>query len=239
MSAFHLLRCMVALAGDQGNQVYRHRGRPIVFPELPILQFMHGEEAITDIHVVGTWETTNDEVLQRLITVYAPETVQAVFPGARPRLPLSDPSIPRCTLPVYKAKPTRPENPDPRLRPLDQFTITPDMPLMDAPDLPAETEPTPDEIAAHAQDDADDLGLADPADRDDPAPAELPDRVRPEDLPHIVRDTHGRGSSRRAAPGRSLNFLPDVNAGGSHSPSHVPKDSGPAPTAAREARNRG
>ena len=70
------------------DQVYRHRGRPIVFPELPILQFIHGEEAITDIYVVGTWETTNDEVLTRLQTIYAAGDDQAVFPGARPRLPL-------------------------------------------------------------------------------------------------------------------------------------------------------
>jgi hypothetical protein len=76
---------MVALGGDQGNQVYRDRSRPIVFPELPILQFLHGEEAITDVHIVGTWETTNDEVLQRLKTLYDPEVIEKVFPGARPR----------------------------------------------------------------------------------------------------------------------------------------------------------
>jgi hypothetical protein len=214
MPAFHLLRCMVALGGDQGNQVYRHRGRPIVFPELPILQFMHGDEAITDIAVVGVWDASNDEVLQRLVTIYQPETVQAVFPGARPRLPLSDPSIPRCTLPVFKAKPTKPENPDPRLRPLDQFTITEDMPVLDAPDPVPETEPTADEIAAHAQDD-DELGLGlEPL----PVPGPMP---LPEDQPHLLRDTHGRGSSRTARAGRHPVTLPDVNAGGSHSPQHV------------------
>jgi hypothetical protein len=217
---------MVALGGDTGNTVYRHRARPIVFPELPILQYLHGEEAITDIAVVGTWETTNDEVLARLNQTYAPEAVQAVFPGNRPRLPLSDASIPRCTLPVYKPRPTRPDNPDPRLRPLDQFTIAADTPMVDAPPLPDEDEPTADEIAAHAQDeDQEDLGLD--------APDAMP---RPEDLPHIVRDTHGRGSSRSAAAARAPNLLPDVNAGGSHAPGHVPKNSGPAPTAAREAR---
>ena len=72
MPAFHLLRCLVALGG--GSQpdtiVYRDRTRPIVFPELPILQFMHGEEAVTEIHVVGQWDTTNEEVLQRLQLTY-------------------------------------------------------------------------------------------------------------------------------------------------------------------------
>jgi hypothetical protein len=223
MPAFHLLRCMVALGGDTGNQVYRHRGRPIVFPELPILQFVHGEEAITDIAVVGTWEASNDEVLMRLATIYQPETVQAVFPGARPRLPLSDPSIPRCTRPIYKPRPTRPDSPDPRLRPLDQFTMTPDMPVLDAPPLPLETEPTPDEIAAHAQDDDEqaDLGLELPA---GPSTALGPLEGPPSEMltsPRVIRDTHGRGSSRTASASRTPSTLPDVNAGGSHAPGHV------------------
>ena len=222
MPAFHLLRCMVALGGDQGNTVYRHRGRPIVFPELPILQFIHGEEAITDVHVVGTAEMTNDEVLQRLQTLYQPETVQAVYPGNRPRLPVSDSTIPRCTLPIYKPRPTRPDSPDPKLRPLDQFTQTADMPVLDAPELPPESEPTPEEIAAHIQDEEDaiELGL------------DGPRRIRPEDLAHIVRDTSGRGVSR-AGP---LDQLPDVNAGGSHPPGFKPKSGGGAALANRAAR---
>ena len=209
MPAFQLLRCMVALAGDDGNKVYRDRSRPIVFPELPILQFMHGEEAITDIFVVGTWDATNDEVLLRLQTLYAPETVQAVFPGARPRLPPSDPAIPRCTLPVYKSRPVKPDSPDPKLRPLDQFTVPADAP--DSPVIAPEPEPTPDEIAAHAQEDDDE---------DEDAMGLVPGPTMPqsEDQPHIVRDTHGRGSSRRASAARAPATLPDVNAGGSHAP---------------------
>jgi hypothetical protein len=203
---------MVNLGGDDSTVVYRDRSRPIVFPELPILQFMHGEEAITDVHVVGSWEATNDEVLQRLLSIYGPETVQAVFPGNRPRLPASDASVPHCTLPIYTPRPTRPDSPDPKLRPLDQFTITKDMPVLEAPPLPAESVPTPDEIAAHAQDDDDDdLGLSDP---------QMP---RVEDLPHIVRDTLGRGSGGVKSPAsRHAATLPDVNAGGSHSPTYVP-----------------
>jgi hypothetical protein len=209
MPGFHLLRCMVGLGGSDDTQVYRDRTRPIVFPELPILQYLHGEEAITEVFVVGQWNAPNEEVLGRLQNIYASEVIQAVFPGARPRLPLSDPSIPRCTLPIYRPRSPRPENPDPRLRPLAEFTEG-DRPVVEAPPLTPEDEPTPDEIAAHAQDhdDDDDMGL-------------VPDngRPRPEDQPHIVRDTLGRGSSRSAlAP-----TLPDVNAGGSHSPTFEDK----------------
>jgi hypothetical protein len=216
MPAFHLLRCLIALGG--GSQpdtvVYRDRTRPIVFPELPILQFMHGEEAVTEIHVVGQWDTTNEEVLQRLQTLYEPDVIKEVFPGARPRLPLSDPSIPKCTLPVYKPRSPRPANPDPTLRPLDQFTVS-DRPVVEAPPLAEEDDPTPDEIAAHAQDDEEieELGL------DNPMP-------EPGDLPHVVRDTSGRGSSRRAGAARAPSTLPDVNAGGSHSPTFVDTSQG-------------
>ena len=212
MPAFQLLRCMIGLGGDQGNQVYRDRTRPIAFPELPILQYIHGEEAVTEVHVVGTWDTTNEEVLLRLQTIYQPEVLKEVFPGARPRLPLGDPSIPRCKLPVYKPRSPRPANPDPKLRPLDQFTVTADTPLAEAPELPLEDDPTPDEIAAHAQDD----------DQDDETDMGLvPGPPRPEDLPHIVRDTHNRGSSRSASAARAPSTLPDVNAGGSHPPDFV------------------
>ncbi len=209
MPAFQLLRCMIALGGDDGNKVYRDRSRPIVFPELPILQFMHGEEAITDIHVVGTWDTTNDEVLQRLQTLYAPETIQSVFPGARPRLPLSDPSLPRCTQQVFKPRPVTPDSPDPKLRPLDTFTMPDDAPEGQV--IAPEPEPSIDEIAAHAQDEDED-------EDQDPAALGLLGPVAPADLPHVVRDTHGRGSSRRAGAARAATSLPDVNAGGSHGP---------------------
>src|SRR5262245_19661040 len=182
MTAFHLLRCMVDLGNDHSTVVARDRFRPIVFPELPILQFLHGEDAVTDIAVVGQWETTNDEVLARINQIYDPEIVQKVFPGARPRLPPSDASIPLCTRPVYKPRPVGPDSPDPKLKPLDQFTVPADAPL--SPPVEPETEPTPDEIAAHAQDDDVDMGLAMP---------------NPADLPKIL-DRSPRGTSKVRTP---------------------------------------
>jgi hypothetical protein len=214
MPAFQLLRCMITLGGEQpGTSVYRDRTRPIVFPELPILQQMHGEDAIDEVYVVGTWDATNDEVLARLRQIYQPEAIQALFHGARPRLPTGDPSIPNCTLPVYKPRSPRPDNPDPRLRPLDQFTVSAETPMVEAPPLPEEDEPTPEELAAHAQDD-EDIGLALEREQDQAIPYAG-------DLPHVVRDTHNRGSSRRAGAARAPSTLPDVNAGGSHSPTYV------------------
>lgn len=198
MAAFQLLRCVVALGGDQGNQVYRDRSRPIVFPELPLIQYLHGEEAVTEVFVVGQWETTQDEVLARIQQIYGSDVVKEVFPGARPRLPMGDSSIPRCTMPIYKPRPARPDSPDPKLKPLDQFTRDADQ-VLEAPPLEPEDEPTLDEIASHAQDD-DDMGF------------EAPSRPTVEDLQPQYRDPGKRGSSRSASASRMPSHLPDVNA---------------------------
>ena len=156
MAEYQLLRCMVALGGDDGTTVYRDRSRPILFPELIILQFLHGEEAVTDVHVVGTCDIPVDEALLRLLTIYGEDVVRQIFPGARPNLPRADGSIPFCTLPIHVPGPTRPDNPDPKLRPLDGYTITPHMPRRAASAPVPDPEPTPDELAAHRQDDDDD-----------------------------------------------------------------------------------
>lgn len=174
MAEYQLLRCAVALAGDKDQIVVRGRHDPILFPELIILQFMHGEDAITDVHVIGTCEMALDEAWTRLLTLYGEDAVKAVFPGARPIVPRSDSTVPLCNQPIYVPEPTRPASPDPKLRPLDKIAIpVRSATVRPAPRQPVETEPTADEIAAHAQEDdvdeaavdalADDLGLGVPS----------------------------------------------------------------------------
>src|SRR4051812_6362929 len=117
-----MLRCEVALAGEKDIVVSRHRGCPVAFPELLILQYLHGPEAITEIAVVGEWDTSNSEMLEQLQVLYHEEAVTKVFPGNRPQMPLGDRSLPICRRPIHVPKPTRPESPDPRVKPLSQFT---------------------------------------------------------------------------------------------------------------------
>jgi hypothetical protein len=158
MAEYQLLRCAVALAGDREQVVVRGRHDPILFPELIVLQYIHGEDAITDVHVVGTCEMALDEAWTRMITLYGEEPVKQVFPGARPTVPRMDRTVPLCSQPIYVPEPTRPDSPDPRLRPLDRIAV----PVRTAQRRPAppqtpESDPTPDEIAAHAQDDEADV----------------------------------------------------------------------------------
>lgn len=204
---FQLLRCAVALAGDPEQVVVRHRGNPIVFPELIVLQHLHGEEAIQDVHVVGEWDTTQNEVLERLRLIYGGTAVNDVFPGARPRLPQADGTIPLCTLPIHVPAPSRPDSPDPLIRPLDVFTMPASMPrvVSDYKDEPPPPDVSIDQIAGHEADDLGDdpLGIADVV-------AAPPKPDMPDAASFRARDNnHGQGTS---AP-RTADHLPDVAGG--------------------------
>jgi len=155
MPEFQLLRCSVALAGDRDQVVVRDRTQPIMFPELIVLQMIHGDDAVDDVHVVGSCDMTNEECWTRMLTIYGEDTVRLVFPGARPRIPTMDRSIPLCSKPVYVPSPTLPDSPDPKLRPLDQYTMGSPAHQRRMRPPPIESDPTPEEIAAHTQDDDD------------------------------------------------------------------------------------
>jgi hypothetical protein len=208
--AFQLLRCSVALAGDQEQVVVRHRGNPIVFPELIMLQYLHGEDAITDIHVVGEWDAPQTEVRTRLRTIYGDKAFGEVFAGAQPKIPEGDRSIPRCTLPIHVPGPTRPDSPDPIVKPLDQYTMPADMPRVVSTyqDDPAAPYADLDEIAGHAADELDDLaglGLSDVLTTVNEPKPQLPDAAS-----FRARDnSQGEGT---AAP-RTADHLPDVAGG--------------------------
>jgi hypothetical protein len=90
MPAFQMLECMVALAGDDDNIVHRSADNPVTYPELLVLQYVHGADAVSDVHELGTEERDNQDELDRLRRTYNAAAVKDVFPGANPRLPLTD-----------------------------------------------------------------------------------------------------------------------------------------------------
>lgn len=160
MPTYQLLRCLVALGGDKDNVVARHRGRPVVYPELAILQHLHGEDSVTEVYVVGVCDLGKEEMTQRLRLTYDAKAVEAVYPGTRPRLPTGDPDLPFCRLPVYVPEPTRPANPDPILRPIDALSPT-EFTEVIRHMLPEETQPTDAEIARNIQQDIEEEGDGD------------------------------------------------------------------------------
>lgn len=199
MAEFQLLRCMVTLGGDPSTIVYRHRGEPILFPELIVLMALHGDDAVNDVHVVGTCEMSQEEATIRLRTIYGKEEIDRIFPGARARLPTGDSSIPLCTLPIHVPKPTRPDNPDPQLRPLSGYTMPASMPRVSA-EAQAEDAPTAEEIAAHTQDDAPDY------DGEDSDLGLGPSRPSVADMPQTRVGFRGQAAQARRTP----DHLPDV-----------------------------
>ena len=120
MSQFQLIECMVALAGDPLNIVHRASDTPVSYPEMLLLQYLHGDDSVTDAHELGHEERDNADELARLRVTYGAKAVTDVFPGARPRLPAQDTRIkPRkaVTPPKRKPAPVRgePEETDPEL----------------------------------------------------------------------------------------------------------------------------
>lgn len=90
MAKFQMLECLVALAGDEGNIVHRSTDNPVTYPEMLLLQYIHGDDAVSDVFALGEEERDNQNELERLRTTYKAAAVKDVFPGANPRLPTND-----------------------------------------------------------------------------------------------------------------------------------------------------
>jgi len=87
MADFQLLKCSIMLAGSRDSVVYRGEHNPLSYPEILIMQFMHGDDAVNEIEEVGSLSMSNTDLLHHLRMTYPSEAVNQVFPGARPTLP--------------------------------------------------------------------------------------------------------------------------------------------------------
>lgn len=91
MSVYQLLQCEIALGGDILNVVARHALIPITYPELLVLRYLHGQNAVNEIFDAGAVERDDAYEMQRLTETYGYETVrEKLFPGAGNRLPNGD-----------------------------------------------------------------------------------------------------------------------------------------------------
>lgn len=97
MPDFQLLGCHIVLAGSPQKETIVVRGahNPVTYPELLVLQFLHGDDAVTDIMEVGTLSKANNDHLQDLYLNYPTEAVRQCFPGARPALPSRNDEYPK------------------------------------------------------------------------------------------------------------------------------------------------
>lgn len=81
----------VALGGDQMNIMFRGLDSPVSWPEVRVLQQIHGEASVFDCDYVISEPSNVQEEKMRLLGIYGAEAVNECFPGARPAMDMEFP----------------------------------------------------------------------------------------------------------------------------------------------------
>jgi hypothetical protein len=78
----HLCACMIDVANEKTNVLSRGAENPVPWPEILVLQAIHGDQAIYDIRPValGSRETPAREK-ERMTSIYGRDTVEGVYAG--------------------------------------------------------------------------------------------------------------------------------------------------------------
>jgi hypothetical protein len=83
--------CKISLGGDTANVLYRGPDRPVSWPEVRVLQFLHGEDNVFDCEFVRSEHVVTQAEKMRLLGLYGAEPVNICYPGARPMMDLDFP----------------------------------------------------------------------------------------------------------------------------------------------------
>ena len=83
--------CKIALGGDSNNVIYRGPDTPVSWPEIRVLQHLHGEDNVFDCEYVGEDPSTTQAEKMRLLGLYGTEAVNICFPGSRPMMDMQWP----------------------------------------------------------------------------------------------------------------------------------------------------
>jgi len=79
------------MGGDVHNVMYRGPERPISWPEVRVLQYLHGEANVFDCDFVGSDPSTTQAEKMRLLGLYGEQAVNACYPGSRPAMDMEFP----------------------------------------------------------------------------------------------------------------------------------------------------
>jgi hypothetical protein len=74
----------VSLGGDPGSIVVRGSHNPLTWPEIGLLQFLHGENSVFNVKVIGEISRHRNSEKERLIGIYGEMPVAMVYPGRTP-----------------------------------------------------------------------------------------------------------------------------------------------------------
>lgn len=73
--------CKINLAGQNCHTVIYDPSNPVTWPEIQVLQALHGDENVMDIMPVGLGQVWPSEEKNRLTSIYGHRIVEACFPG--------------------------------------------------------------------------------------------------------------------------------------------------------------
>jgi hypothetical protein len=83
--------CKIALGGDSNNVIWRGPDVPVSWPEIRVLQHLHGEDNVFDCEYVGHDSSTTQAEKMRLLGLYGTEAVNICYPGSRPMMDMEFP----------------------------------------------------------------------------------------------------------------------------------------------------
>jgi hypothetical protein len=82
----HFCTAKINLSGDLRNVVYRDHFEPISWPEVDVLRFLHGDDAINDVKAFVRVEQSPKDEKERLRLKYGNDVVEQVYPGRNPQM---------------------------------------------------------------------------------------------------------------------------------------------------------
>jgi hypothetical protein len=78
--------CKISLAGDAQHIMYRGNSNPVSWPEITVIQHIHGEESVFDCEYLRSEPANMIDEKNRLSSIYGRDVVNLVYPGARPHI---------------------------------------------------------------------------------------------------------------------------------------------------------
>ncbi|HEY1431141.1 MAG TPA: hypothetical protein VGF39_05875 [Stellaceae bacterium] len=101
----------IQLGGEVGHVMYRGPDNPVSWPEVRVLQHLHGDESVYDCDFAREAPATAQMEKMRLLSLYGAEAVNMVYPGQRPIMDMTFPG---------EREPEGQKRPEKRLPPTDE-----------------------------------------------------------------------------------------------------------------------
>jgi hypothetical protein len=87
----HFCTAYVAIAGDKDQIVCRNFFNPVSWPEIEVLRFIHGDDAVTEVQPFVYVERAERAERERLILLYGGEPIAACLGARNARIDMDAP----------------------------------------------------------------------------------------------------------------------------------------------------